>query len=1361
MRYRIEKELLSLKTTSSICYDDEDVEKRVARDDRIKPQKRLLTPFFKKQIPPIPNDEERIPFAYTKNNLLSETFFTWCFPLVKVGYLRTLVKEDLYKITNGSEFDVKVDVDATFEELQSRMRKYESKWLAKNGIEDTQENRDALKSDPNFHYPNNLLLLSVFHSLGWNFVITILFKALSDIAIALNTLLIRALILFIRSRDAGTISSGKGYGYAIGISLLGLFNGILGAHAFNRAGIVGATIKGVLTKMCLEKSLRLSRKSHSEYPNSYISSLVGNDVFKIDLAVTYLPFAICLPIGLTIAIVLIGVNLGGASLAGIGYFLLATFIFSIILKKLLAWRKLVNVHTDSRVRYIKEILNNMKMIKYYAWEIPFLKMVKNARKNEMDIMLKMQVARNVVTAGAVTLPLVSAMVAFLAMYGQYGGLKNAADIFSSLTLFNILTLHISLFPLAVSSSGDAWIAFKRIQNFLLAEEEKPDSGYHLIPYNNNKSAIKIENGEFTWEFDVDEESESSDDEKSYFGLHEINMEIQHGEFVVITGSIGSGKSSLLAALTNVMTRISGTIDISGSLILCSDPWIQNTSVKNNILFGLKFDEGLYKRVVNCCCLETDFQLLPARDLTEIGERGVNLSGGQKARINLARAVYRCLFMNDTYNIVLFDDVLSAVDAKVGKYIMEECFLGELKGKTRVLATHQLSLVDEADKIVFMNGDGSIDVGTREELCLRNHSFNNLMEFQNGKEGDKEEEEDDKDEDEEDAEVKEKELKLIKKQTTKLDNDGKLIVAETVKENSISSKMFIEYLKSGCGKFGIKFMVGNVILGIMLTTFCMLFENVWLSFWSSIKFERPDKFYIGIYVLITMMFVICAMWEFCVIVYIANRASTILNIKCIERIMFSPMSFFDTTPLGRIINRFTKDTDVLDNEIAEQARLTCMALGNVIGVLILAIIYLPWFAILIPFLIIAIISQFSLYQASSREVKRIEGVARSFVFSTFEETLQGMSTIRAFCAVKQFIDDNAKRINEMNEAYFLSICLMRWFSIVLHVCSSIINLLITILCASGVTSISSASAGLVISYTVHLSLQIVTGTRALGQVEQLMSSVERVGEYATELPQEKSYFEPKAPQNWPIKGSVKFENVWMRYRTGLPHVLKNLSVNFKGGEKIGVCGRTGAGKSSIITGLYRLSELDSGLIEIDGIDVSKIGLFELRSKLSIIPQDPIVFRGTIRRNLDPFGEVSDEILNEAIKIAVPDEKVRINKFSLDGLVEDGGSNFSLGERQIIALCRAMVKDSKILILDEATSSVDYETDCRIQSVINDKFNECTVICIAHRLKTIIGYDKVLVMDAGEAVEFDSPLELWKKGGIFRGMCDKSGITEGDF
>lgn len=528
---------------------------------------------------------------------------------------------------------------------------------------------------------------------------------------------------------------------------------------------------------------------------------------------------------------------------------------------------------------------------------------------------------------------------------------------------------------------------------------------------------------------------------------------------------------------------------------------------------------------------------------------------------------------------------------------------------------------------------------------------------------------------------------------------------------------------------------------------------------------------GLYVMFAFVAVILGIAQFILLVYLCTTAAKNFNIKAVERVLKLPMSYMDTTPIGRILNRFTKDTDSLDNEIISQVMGVALTLANIIGVLILCIVYLPWFAIAVPFTVFIFISVAGFYQASAREVKRLELIQRSHVYNNFNEVLSGMSVIQAYNQDLRFMKKNRVLLDQMNEAYFFSIANRRWLAIILLVIGCCIFILISMLSVTRQFNISAASVGLLLSYLIDIVGQLSFAVQSYTQLENEMNSAERVSHYAFELEQELAFeiSETKPEPLWPEHGLIEFENVSMRYRPGLPLVLKNLTLSVKAGEKIGICGRTGAGKSTIMSTLFRISELAEGKITIDGVDISKIGLHDLRSKLSIIPQESILLRGTIRSNLDPFGDSNDDHLWAALHksglvkdvLEAKAEAGDLQKFHLDQTVEDDGANFSLGERQLIALARAVVRDSKILILDEATSSVDYETDAKIQNTVKEEFKHCTILCIAHRLKTIVDYDKILVLDKGELEQFGTPWELFTANGTFKAMCQKSGVVAEDF
>nr|QFR37215.1 ABC transporter [Cyberlindnera americana] len=1361
-------------------------------------ERRIMTPFLSKKVPPVPTEAERKYFPKNKNPL-SLIFYWWLNPIMKVGYKRTLTPNDLYKLTP------EMKIDHTYDKFEKILMKIVEKDRAKALAEDPSLTEEDLIRRP---YPKYALPKALFLTFKWKYILALFFKVLADVCGVCNPLLSKKLIAFVERKTSDpSLAVNDGIGYALGCTFLVLFSGIMINQSLLHSLTTGAHCKGILTTALLRKSFKADAETRHKYTSGRITSIMSTDLARIDLAIGFQPFGLTFPIPVIIAIALLIVNIGVSSLAGIAVFIISIVAIGGSARFLMKMRRGANKYTDKRISLMREILQSMKMIKYYSWEDAYEKSVIQQRTKEVGIILKMQSIRNGLLAFSIALPAFTSMIAFLVLYGVSSN-KNPANIFPSVSLFGTLAQQTMMLPMALATGADAMIGLGRVREFLesgvdLKDPEEfdghapeTDEEVKELP---SDVAIEAKDATFIWEkfaeVDSEETSDASKSDKEtsstlsegelkktlsseeeegneqytnsvFEGFHNINLEIKKNEFIIVTGAIGSGKSSLLTALAGFMKRTTGSLSVGGSVLLCGTPWVQNATVRENITFGLEYDEERYERVLDACALRDDLKLFTGGDLTEIGERGITLSGGQKARINLARAVYA------DKEIVLFDDVLSAVDARVGKHIVDDCLCDFMGHKTRILATHQLSLIDKADRVIFLNGDGTIHIGTVNELLQSNEGFVKLMEFSK-----KSEEDEKNEEEEEEADV----LKLQKSQSiaASQNNDavaGILVGEEEKAKNGISFSVYTNYLKEGGGIFG-KFAGPLTLLFLTFDVFTSIFINVWLTFWITDKWSyRSQGFYIGIYVMLVLMNIVVIACCLILMGYISTTSAKSLNLKAMKRILHSPMSFMDVTPMGRILNRFTKDTDVLDNEIGEQVRMFLHPAGFVVGVVILCIIYLPWFALVIPPVVIVSTLTASFYQASSREIKRLEAVQRSFVYNNFNEILNGMTTLKAYRSTSRFLAKNEVFVDSMNEAYFIVIANQRWISIHMDLVAVCLLAVVSLLTVTRQFNISAASTGLVVTNVLQIGGLMSLIMRAYTTVENEMNSVERLYQYANTLVQEKPYRvnETVPAPSWPETGSIKFENVSLRYREGLPMVLKNLSMSVKGSEKIGICGRTGAGKSSIMTALYRLSELAEGAILIDDVDISKLGMFELRSKLSIIPQDPVLFQGSIRKNLDPFGESDDEHLWDAlrrsgltdasilttIKAQTKDDP-NFHKFHLDQIVEDEGSNFSLGERQLLALARALVRNSRILILDEATSSVDYETDAKIQNTITNEFSNCTILCIAHRLKTILNYDRILVLEQGEIEEFDTPIRLYENDGIFKQMCERSDITREDF
>lgn len=774
-----------------------------------------------------------------------------------------------------------------------------------------------------------------------------------------------------------------------------------------------------------------------------------------------------------------------------------------------------------------------------------------------------------------------------------------------------------------------------------------------------------------------------------------------------------------------------------------------------------------------CALQPDLDMLPAGDATEIGERGITISGGQKQRLNIARAIY---FDAD---IVLMDDPLSAVDAHVGRHIFDNAILGLLKDKCRILATHQLWVLNRCDRIIWMEAGKIQAVDTFENLMRDHEGFQQLMESTSV---------------EEEQETTAPAAPSADAEGSKKKKKGKTLMQN--EERAVSSvpwSTIADYIRSSGSILNGPLVVFLLILaqGSNITT------SLWLSYWTSDKFGFSTGVYIGVY---AALGAVQAMLTFGFMVSLSifgTSSSKVMLRRAIGRVLRAPMSFFDTTPLGRITNRFSRDVDVMDNSLSDAMRMYFFSVGSIIGVFALIIAFFHYFAIALGPLFLIFLFATSFYRESAREVKRFESVLRSNVFAKFGEGLSGVACIRAYGLREHFMADLRSAIDDMNSAYYLTFSNQRWLSMRLDMIGNLLVFTTGILVVTSRFNVSPSIGGLVLSYILAIVQMIQFTVRQLAEVENGMNAVERLQYYGQQLEEEAPLHTIEVRQSWPEKGEIVFDSVEMRYRDGLPLVLRGLSMHVQGGERIGIVGRTGAGKSSIMSTLFRLVEISSGRITIDGIDIATIGLHDLRSRLAIIPQDPTLFRGTVRSNLDPFNEHNDLELWSALRqadlvsdeagqpgttgaasgsgskggaasssvVPVVDAPVAVGRdatrIGLDSIVEEDGLNFSLGQRQLMALARALVRGSQIIVCDEATSSVDMETDDKIQATIASGFRGKTLLCIAHRLRTIIGYDRICVMDQGGIAELDNPMVLYQnEGGIFRGMCDRSGIRVED-
>eukprot|EP00600_Ochromonadales_sp_CCMP1393_P017669 CAMPEP_0175031920 /NCGR_PEP_ID=MMETSP0005-20121125/21113_1 /TAXON_ID=420556 /ORGANISM="Ochromonas sp., Strain CCMP1393" /LENGTH=1650 /DNA_ID=CAMNT_0016292283 /DNA_START=12 /DNA_END=4964 /DNA_ORIENTATION=+ len=898
-------------------------------------------------------------------------------------------------------------------------------------------------------------------------------------------------------------------------------------------------------------------------------------------------------------------------------------------------------------------------------------------------------------------------------------------------------------------------------------------------------------------------------------LSRVNLQVCPGQLVSIVGAVGSGKSSMLSALLGDMRVCYGTVAVWGSVAYAAQvAFIQNSTLRENITYGLPFDEEKYQHTLELCALLTDIEVLPAGHETEIGERGINLSGGQKARLGLARAVYA------DADIYMLDDPLSAVDAHVGQHLFEQCIMDlKRRGKCVILVTNALQFLKSSSHILVLKDGRIAESGNYDSLLQSGGGFTEMIatmqetgsnSASSGSEADgaasassattataattaaetRETATNNANVDPATAEKaaaaattaknakekKEEEMKKEDSSKVSIKKSTTLISQEDREVGDVDMKVY--------GKWAMA--AGGISVGVLIIIFFFIGECVtvlsswWLSYWSEHRSDGTSPwYYLGIYIAINVGVVICAFSRELYVRLRAWNAGRGLFLELLNSVLFSPMAFFDTTPLGRVINRFSKDIYTIDEQIPQTVRMYLGTMAKVISTILYICIITPLFVIgLIPIFAFYYFAQ-RYYIRTSRELTRLENTSRSPIYALFSETLDGLTTIRAYKSERRLISKNNRLLDSNVQSYFLNFSANCWLAVRLEFAGTLIvtfAALFAVLARDSSTSDESTEgavdaqekreqfaglAGLAISFAMSVTQSLNWTVRMASNMESQMVSVERVKSYTT-MAQEAPHYLPQDPTTaadllrnntysnsnnprsssgssndvWPSNGAVEMQSVAMRYREGLPLVLRGLTLSIGGREKVGIVGRTGAGKSSLLTALLRLVELDSGEIRIDGVNIATIGLNTLRSVMAVIPQDPVLFSGTIRSNLDPFHKYSDHEVWEGLHRTLLSDSIT----SLDDKVTENGSNFSVGQRQLLCIARALLSRAKIIIMDEATAAVDVETDAVIQQAIRTEFAHATCLTVAHRLNTIMDSDKVLVMDQGVAAEYDSPSNL---------------------
>ncbi|XP_030234304.1 ATP-binding cassette sub-family C member 2 [Gadus morhua] len=1343
---------------------------------------------------------------------LSRITFNWFNSMVVNGYKRPLVQEDLWELKEADStsqihrhFHSHMESQLGAARLRYAKKKSEAKPAKdprpakQNGVSQDvlmMEEMEGKKKDKKGkkgkeekvkeeeNYPQGWLIFTIFKCFKRTLIESAFFKLLQDLLAFVSPQLLKLMISFTKNEEA---PDWHGYMYSVLLVLVAVLQSVFLQQYFQRCFVLGMKVRTSIMAAVYKKALVVSNSSRKETTVGETVNLMSADAQRFNDIFSFIHLLWSCPLQILLAIVFLWLELGPSVLAGLAVMVLMVPINGFLATKARKLQIKNMEHKDKRLKIMNEILNGMKILKLFAWEPSFQTQVEGIRGQELQVMRKFAYLNSFSTFIFYCAPsLVS-----LATFGVFVAVSSenvldAEKAFTSIALFNILRFPLTMLPMLIAIMVQTAVSKKRLEKFLGGDDLDPDIVRHDSSFN---TAVSICDGTFTWEKEVDPV------------LKNISLDVGRGKLVAVVGAVGSGKSSLISAILGELHSVKGFVNLQGSVAYVpQQAWIQNATLRDNILFGGPHDSDRFQGVLDACALGPDLELLPGRDLTEIGEKGINLSGGQKQRISLARAAY------SHSDIYLLDDPLSAVDSHVGKHLFREVIgpKGLLKDKTRILVTHGVSFLPYVDEIVVLVEGAVSEVGSYQSLRATKGAFSEFLDTyakeENREQGpaaeavgvevEGEEEEVSGGEDlQADCAPEDVVTGTLKREgsirrslrsqgsvrlrsnssspkkelATDLKKGQRLIEKETMETGQVKFSMYLQYLRAvGWGYSSMMFLM------YLVQNVAFIGQNLWLSDWTTDSVDYFNMTYpaskrdtrVGVF---GALGVAQGLFVFLGTLFMAEGsvlASSILHSRLLHTILRVPMVFFDTTPTGRVVNRFAKDIFTVDEALPQCFRSWILCLLGVVGTLFVICLTTPTFAVvIIPLAVVYYFVQ-RFYVGTSRQLRRLDSVSRSPIYSHFGETVAGLSVIRAYGHQERFLKHNETTMDENIKSVYPWIVSNRWLAIRLEFLGNLVVFFSALFAVIARKKLDSGLVGLSISYSLNVTQTLNWLVRMTSELETNIVAVERVSEYSELQTEAEWASETQPPGTWPDAGRLQFDNYKVRYRPELDLVLNGISCDISSTEKIGIVGRTGAGKSSLTNCLFRIIEAAEGRILIDGIDISKIGLHDLRNRLTIIPQDPVLFSGSLRMNLDPFENFSDQEIWIALELSHLKEYVAGLEKGLQYEVSEGGENLSVGQRQLLCLGRALLRKSRILILDEATAAVDLETDDLIQTTIRKEFSHCTVLTIAHRLQSIMDSSRVMVLDAGRIVEFDSPENLLEKQGYFYAMTKDAGITTGE-
>ncbi|KAG6547142.1 hypothetical protein Mapa_011394 [Marchantia paleacea] len=1097
------------------------------------------------------------------------------------------------------------------------------------------------------------------------------------------------------------------------------------------------------------KSLRLSNKAKQKWSVGEITNLISSDMQKFLQLNLALAQCLVLPLQLVVAAGILFWVVGISMIAGLSTLLIVISLNVFLVAMMRKYRINFLKAKDERMKVTVECLSNMKVIKLQSWDTLFTEKIEALRAIEVNWVAKFMYTWACSIFAIWGAPVAVSIVTFFTMV-WLGDPLDAGKVFTALTTFSVIKEPVQQFPDNVSNVIQMMVSIGRMRVFL-CEDELDDKAVDRVQDCDSEYAVDIERASFTWDSDSD-----------VLAVRDLTLQIPKGSCIAVCGGVGSGKSSLLYCIMGELQKLTGSAKLCGRVAyVAQSAWIQTKSVRDNILFGRPMDSKMYAEAIRAAGLETDLAQMPHGDKTEIGERGINMSGGQKQRIQLARAVY------SDADVYLLDDPFSAVDAHTASHLFQECVRGALRNKAVVLVTHQVEFLQATDRILVMKDGAVVQSGRYEELVREGREFGAFVDALQDALQSVNQVKEDASANSDAITPLEKTKSMtktvsLKKSNSKSTNEGDgeeddFIQKEERRIGGIKAGLVWTYATRTFG--GVFFFI---VIALNVAAYGLqVAGDSWLA--GGVRNQKQLS-YVAIYAVLTTGGVVAVLLRSLSAAFWGTATAQAFYLTMIRNIMRAPMAFFDSTPLGRIISRSSSDQAALEIDLPNALALCIFNIVGMIGSVTVTSYVTPQLLFLVIPLGMFLLKLRMYFITSTREIVRVLQVCEAPVFLHVGETVAGITTIRAFQEQKWFASINAERFEDYQRCYFHFQSLVCWFSFRLQmICALMVSAVAFLLILLPPDILGAGMAGLALTYALGVNSVLGGLMYNFAIAEGKLVSVERISQYS-DLPTEAPLvIENHRPAiEWPNEGKIELQNLQFRYRPSAPLVLKGITCVLESKEKVGVVGRTGSGKSTLIQALFRLVEPSGGRILIDGLDISTIGLSDLRTRLSVIPQEPTIFEGSLRTNLDPFNKHSDQEIWETLEKCLLAESVRVKPEKLNASVSQAGENWSVGERQLLCLGRALLTKAKILVLDEATASVDITTDGIIQRTIREHFGECTVISVAHRIPSVIDSDRVLVLDAGYLKENGSPDRLLSdKNSLFSKLVyeytDRTGVN----